>query len=71
MSPTGSTDSAKPIDFKFFPPEENHLNLRVFYYSRFSTDVLMEEVRKTGSLQKLSFGQKRDPCQTLFKKVQS
>lgn len=44
---------------------------RVLYNSRFSTDALIEHVRRTGSLGKLSFGQKRDPCKTVFNKVQS
>lgn len=44
---------------------------RVLYNSRYSTDELIEYVRKTGALAKLSFGQKRDPCKTVFNKVQS
>lgn len=44
---------------------------RVLYNSRYSTDELIEHVRTTGSLTKLSFGQKRDPCKTVFNKVQS
>lgn len=44
---------------------------RVLYNSRFSTDALIEHVRKTGSLGKLGFGQKRDPCKTVFGKFQS
>ncbi|KAJ5168716.1 Carotenoid oxygenase [Penicillium canariense] len=44
---------------------------RVLYNSRYSTDELIEHVRKTGSLGGLSFGQKRDPCKTVFNKVQS
>lgn len=45
--------------------------MRAFYNSRFSSDHLIEEVRQTGRLDKLSFGQKRDPCKTIFQKVQS
>lgn len=44
---------------------------RVLYNSRYSTDELIEHVRKTGSMARLSFGQKRDPCKTIFNKVQS
>lgn len=44
---------------------------RVLYNSRFSTDELIEYVRKTGSLARLGFGQKRDPCKSIFNKVQS
>jgi torulene dioxygenase len=32
---------------------------------------LIEEVRKTGSLDHFTFGQKRDPCKMIFQKVQS
>ncbi|KAL2845890.1 carotenoid oxygenase [Aspergillus pseudoustus] len=45
--------------------------VQVFYNSRAATDDLIEEVRKTGSLNHFSFGQKRDPCKTMFRKVQS
>lgn len=41
------------------------------YNSRFSTDALIEYVRKTGSKGTLGFGQKRDPCKTLFNKTQA
>ncbi|CEO60624.1 hypothetical protein PMG11_05241 [Penicillium brasilianum] len=44
---------------------------RVLYNSRFATDELVEYVRKTGSLARLGFGQKRDPCKSVFNKVQS
>lgn len=44
---------------------------RVLYNSRFSTDALIEHARKTGSPGKFSFGQKRDPCKTVFSKVQT
>ncbi|KAH1489082.1 hypothetical protein LV164_001682 [Aspergillus fumigatus] len=57
--------------FQIYAPDESHASTRVFYNSRFSTDLLIEEVRKTGSLEKLSFGQKRDPCRTVFHKVQT
>lgn len=43
----------------------------MLYNSLFSTDALIEHARKTGSLGKLSFGQKRDPCKSFFNKVQS
>ncbi|KAJ5173208.1 hypothetical protein N7492_005801 [Penicillium capsulatum] len=44
---------------------------RVLYNSRFSTDGLMEKARKTGCMDKLSFGQKYDPCKVVFSKAQS
>ena len=44
---------------------------RVIYSSRQSVDPLIENIRKTGKLNRLSFGQKRDPCVSFFKKVMS
>lgn len=55
--------------FQILPPENAHLSSRVFYNSRSSVDSLVENIRKTGSLQDFTFAQKRDPCQSLFKKV--
>ncbi|KAI9042676.1 carotenoid oxygenase family protein [Aspergillus affinis] len=52
--------------------EDRSSNLvRVFYSSRYSTDHLIEEVRRTGSMEKISFGQNQDPCRAVFKKAQS
>ena len=44
---------------------------RVLYNSRFSTDALVEQIRTTGAMHKFSFGQKRDPCKSVFNKVQT
>ncbi|EAW14272.1 carotenoid oxygenase family protein [Aspergillus clavatus NRRL 1] len=57
--------------FQILAPDESHPSTRVLYNSRFSTDELIEHIRKTGSMDKLSFAQKRDPCKTVFQKVQS
>ncbi|PWY93573.1 hypothetical protein BO94DRAFT_486800 [Aspergillus sclerotioniger CBS 115572] len=57
--------------FQLVAPDTTHPSMRVFYNSRFSTDSLIEEVRQTGDLIKISFGQKRDPCKTVYQKVQS
>ncbi|KAB8217420.1 carotenoid oxygenase [Aspergillus novoparasiticus] len=57
--------------FRLVAPDATHSSLRVFYNSRFSTDYLIEQARKTGRLNKISFGQKRDPCKTVFQKAQS
>ncbi|OGM47057.1 dioxygenase [Aspergillus bombycis] len=57
--------------FQLLAPDTAHSSLRVFYNSRFSTDFLIEEARKTGCLGKISFGQKRDPCKTVYQKAQS
>ncbi|KAJ5825658.1 hypothetical protein N7474_002796 [Penicillium riverlandense] len=57
--------------FQIMGPDSVDGTVRVFYNSRFSTDALIENVRKTGSLQSMGFGQKRDPCKSVFNKVQS
>jgi torulene dioxygenase len=44
---------------------------RVLYNSRRQVDDLVDAVRKTGRLDGISFGQKRDPCASLFQKVKS
>ncbi|KAJ7111357.1 dioxygenase [Mycena epipterygia] len=43
----------------------------VLYSSRRQVDPLIERVRKTGRLDGVTFGQKRDPCDSLFKKVKT
>ena len=42
---------------------------RVIYNSRRSVDPLIEHIRETGNMDGFSFGQKRDPCTSFFKKV--
>ncbi|KAF9886501.1 hypothetical protein FE257_011408 [Aspergillus nanangensis] len=44
---------------------------RVLYTSRRQVDALVEEARRTGDLKYISFGQKRDPCETFFHKVKT
>ena len=44
---------------------------KVLYSSRRQNDALMEKARKTGTLDGVSFGRKRDPCATLFQKLKS
>ena len=41
----------------------------VTYNSRHTCDEMIEIVRKTGEIGKITFGQKFDPCQSYFKKV--
>ena len=55
--------------FHILPPENGQSVSRVLYNSRSSVDGLVESIRKTGSMQKFSFAQKRDPCQSLFRKI--
>lgn len=44
---------------------------KVLYNSRRQIDPLLEEIRKTGKLELLTFGQKRDPCTGFFGKLKS
>ena len=44
---------------------------RVLYNSRFSSDALIELARKTGSVDRIGFAQKCDPCRAAFNKSQS
>ncbi|KAJ6012498.1 hypothetical protein N7499_011831 [Penicillium canescens] len=57
--------------FQIRAPDESNPATRIFYNSRFSTDDLIEQSRKSGNLDKISFGQKRDPCKSVLGKVQS
>ena len=41
------------------------------YNSRHTCDKLVEKIRKTGEMPITTFGQKRDPCESFFKKVMS
>jgi torulene dioxygenase len=45
--------------------------VKVTYNSRRTCDELIEQIRKTGKFKSFGFAQKRDPCQTYFKKVMS
>lgn len=42
---------------------------KVIYNSRRQVDASIEKIRKTGKLDGISFGQKRDPCATFFQKL--
>ncbi|KAE8152637.1 carotenoid oxygenase [Aspergillus avenaceus] len=57
--------------FQLVAAVNDQSTMKVFYNSRFSTDYLIEKARTTGHLSKISFGQKRDPCKTVFQKFQS
>ncbi|KAI6816212.1 hypothetical protein KC332_g7450 [Hortaea werneckii] len=43
----------------------------IWYSSRCQVDELLEQARNDGRLDILSFGQKRDPCDTFYKKLKS
>ncbi|KAJ5287421.1 Carotenoid oxygenase [Penicillium angulare] len=57
--------------FQIISSNENDATIKVLYNSRFSCDSMIENIKKTGNLQSLGFGQKRDPCKTVFNKVQT
>jgi torulene dioxygenase len=44
---------------------------KVVYNSRKQVDALIEHIRTTGDYDRLSFGQKRDPCMTYFQKLKT
>ncbi|KAI9789574.1 MAG: hypothetical protein M1816_005981 [Peltula sp. TS41687] len=55
--------------FQIIPPTTSSSSTRVLYNSRTTVDKLIEHIRKTGSRKAFSFGQKRDPCESYFKKI--
>ncbi|KAI9808228.1 MAG: hypothetical protein M1825_004685 [Sarcosagium campestre] len=55
--------------FQILPPSSPDAATKVLYNSRTTVDKLLEYIRETGDTSQFSFGQKRDPCQSLFKKV--
>ncbi|KAI9831999.1 MAG: hypothetical protein M1838_005685 [Thelocarpon superellum] len=57
--------------FQIVPPDETHAHTRVLYNSRSNVDRLLEEIRTNGTFTQVSFGQKRDPCRSYFRKVMS
>lgn len=57
--------------FQIVPASDSRSVTKVMYNSRHSVDALMNEIRKTGSMKGFTFGQKRDPCQSYFKKLTS
>jgi torulene dioxygenase len=44
---------------------------KVIYNSRRQVDTVIEEVRRTGKLNGISFGQKCDPCMSFFQKLRT
>jgi torulene dioxygenase len=55
--------------FQIVPTEVG--SCKVTYNSRRQVDALIEKIRKTGDLSGMGFGQKRDPCQSLFQKLKT
>ncbi|RAH64468.1 uncharacterized protein BO66DRAFT_336137 [Aspergillus aculeatinus CBS 121060] len=52
-------------------PQSTTGSCKVFYNARGQVDALTEEARKSGTLKGMTFGQKRDPCESIFRKVKS
>jgi torulene dioxygenase len=52
-------------------PTDSSSTTRVLYNSRRSVDTLIESIRQTGNYGSSTFGQKRDLCQSIFKKMSS
>jgi torulene dioxygenase len=50
-------------------PDSTSSSSKVTYTSRCTVDQLIRNIEKTGSMDGITFGQKRDPCQSYFKKV--
>lgn len=57
--------------FQIIPSTDPSSSSRILYNSRHTVDALIENIRKSGSYDSFSFGQKRDPCQSFFGKVRS
>ncbi|MCJ1476126.1 hypothetical protein MMC13_004791 [Lambiella insularis] len=55
--------------FQILPPAAPTSSTKVYYNSRRTVDGLLEKARKSDSLNEFTFGQKRDPCESFFKKV--
>ncbi|MCJ1288065.1 hypothetical protein MMC26_007418 [Xylographa opegraphella] len=57
--------------FQILPSTDSTVSTKVFYNSRRTTDGMLEKIRKSGRLDGITFGQKHDPCENIFKKVTS
>jgi len=55
--------------FELIPSPDG--SMKVSYNSRSNVDTLLEKIRATGNYDQISFGQKRDPCDGLFKKFKT
>jgi torulene dioxygenase len=44
---------------------------KVLYNSRSQCDELIEKARRKGTLDGITFGQKRDPCESIFQKIKA
>lgn len=57
--------------FQIIPGVGSNGSTKVVYNSRHTVDKFIEEIKQSGSTTGVTFGQKRDPCESYFKKVMS
>lgn len=57
--------------FQIIVPPESPSAVRVLYNSKTNVNAFIEQIRRTGDLNGFCFGQKRDPCESYFKKMTS
>ena len=63
--------SAQTHRFVLAAPSNGEYITDVSYNSRHTCNGLIESIRKTGTIQGVTFGQKLDPCESIFRKVMS
>lgn len=69
MSNTDNGADGFTTAHRFQMIEKDDGTCKVTYNSRKQVDQLLEHVRKTGKLEGVSFGQKRDPCNSFYQKL--
>lgn len=57
--------------FQIHAPSSPDEQVRVTYNSRLTSDGIIEQIKKTGNLQGMTFAKKYEPCKTLFQKLQT
>ncbi|KAK2762303.1 hypothetical protein FQN54_001313 [Arachnomyces sp. PD_36] len=57
--------------FQILAPDSENPSVRVLYNSRSTCDGLIEEIKRTGNRESITFAAKYDPCMSYFKKVMS
>lgn len=57
--------------FEIIHPADGSYVTNVKYNSRHNCNEMIEKVRKTGAFDEICFGQKQDPCQSIFRKAMS
>ncbi|KAF9233638.1 carotenoid oxygenase [Melanogaster broomeanus] len=60
-------ESAKTHRFQIIPSKDGPT--RVLYNSAVPLILLLEDIRRTGRTDSFTFGQKRDPCKGIFRKI--